>query len=116
MRNINLECAKFCSYHLWTIQRGNTDLWLPKMSLVKASLLLDGNMDDEFYDCSSLFIHHLVALPHHLCPLGLSNFTFMKKSNRRHLHLLDIAIEGTIFYGDDFVGFHLPVDGKTNGA
>lgn len=86
------------------------------MFLVKASLLLDGNMDDEFYDCSSLFIHHLVALPHHLCLLGLSNFTFMKKSNRRHLHLLDIAIEGTIFYGDDFVGFHLPVDGKINGA
>ena len=86
------------------------------MFLVKASLLLDGNMDDEFYDCSSLFIHHLVALPHHLCPLGLSNFTFMKKSNRRHLHLLDIPIEGTIFYGDDFVGFHLPVDGKINGA
>lgn len=86
------------------------------MFLVKASLLLDGNMDDAFYDCSSLFIHHLVALPHHLCPLGLSNFTFMKKSNRRHLHLLDIAIEGAIFYGDDFVGFHLPVDGKINGA
>lgn len=86
------------------------------MFLVKASLLLDGNMDNEFYDCSSLFLHHLVALPHHLCPLGLSNFTFMKKSNRRHLHLLDIAIEGTIFYGDDFVGFHLPVDGKINGA
>lgn len=86
------------------------------MFLVKASLLLDGNMDNEFYDCSSLFLHHLVALPHHLCPLGLSNFTFMKKSNRRHLHLLDIAIEGTIFYGNDFVGFHLPVDGKINGA
>ena len=86
------------------------------MFLVKASLLLDGNMDNEFYDCSSLFLHHLVALPHHLCPLGLSNFTFMKKSNRRHLHLLDIAIEGTIFYGDDFVGFHLPVDGKIDGA
>ena len=86
------------------------------MFLVKASLLLDGNMDDKFYDCSSLFIHHLVALPHHLCPLGLPNFTFMTKSNRRHLHLLDIAIEGTIFYGDDFVGFHLPVDGKINGA
>ena len=82
------------------------------MFLVKASLLLDGNMDDKFYDCSSLFIHHLVALPHHLCPLGLSNFTFMKKN----LHLLDIAIEGTIFYGDDFVGLHLPVDGKINGA
>lgn len=86
------------------------------MFLVKASLLLDGNMDDEFYDCSPLFIHHLAALPHQLYPLGLSNFTFIKKSNRRHLHLLDIPIEGTIFYGDDFVVLHLPVDGKINGA